>query len=218
MAEQKRGRGRPTAETAAKLSSLILRKAAGLFLEEGFDGTTMEKVAQACGTDKHTLYRRFPNKAELFSAVYNHEIERLIKPVEMVAGDPTTPPVEALRLLCRSTTLSLLDPDVINISRIAYSQARRFPEFGDLVRRHSNAQFVSPLAALVERAQREGDIAQGDPEIMSQQILNSCFSFAFLNAMLGDKSLVEMPAREAYFDEVWQVLMQMICRRHGRGN
>lgn len=34
---------------------------------------------------------------------------------------------------------------------------------------------------------------------------------AIRQAALEDRSLAEMKAREAYFDRVWEVLMQMIC-------
>ncbi len=58
-------RGRPTNET---LGETIVTAAFELFVELGFQATTMDKVAQRAKISKLSIYRHFENKEALFSA------------------------------------------------------------------------------------------------------------------------------------------------------
>lgn len=63
------GRGRPSQKQSQAITAAILDAATALFLEEGYDGTSMEAVANAVQIPKTTLYKRFPDKLELLNAV-----------------------------------------------------------------------------------------------------------------------------------------------------
>ena len=58
-------RGRPVNEA---LAQTILNAASELFVELGFQATTLDKVAQRAKISKLSIYRRFENKEALFSA------------------------------------------------------------------------------------------------------------------------------------------------------
>ena len=60
-----RGRGRPRDET---VSARAIGAAQDLLIEKGFDGLTIDEVAERAGLSKTTLYRRWPGKEELVSA------------------------------------------------------------------------------------------------------------------------------------------------------
>lgn len=49
----------------------ILAAARELLAEKGYSGFSIDEVARRAGAGKPTIYRRWPNKAELFVAVYN---------------------------------------------------------------------------------------------------------------------------------------------------
>jgi AcrR family transcriptional regulator len=48
----------------------LLEAAAGLFLELGYSGTSMDQVRQAAGVSNGSLYHHFPTKGELADALY----------------------------------------------------------------------------------------------------------------------------------------------------
>ena len=50
----------------------ILDAARSLFLSEGYQNISMDKVASEAEVTKQTVYRYFPSKAELFKAVLKH--------------------------------------------------------------------------------------------------------------------------------------------------
>jgi AcrR family transcriptional regulator len=66
MSENNQGRrGRPANEA---LGQTIVDAACELFVELGFQATTMDKVAQRAKISKLSIYRHFENKEALFSA------------------------------------------------------------------------------------------------------------------------------------------------------
>src|SRR3954451_513775 len=66
LTENSKGRrGRPANEA---LAQTILAAACELFVELGFQATTLDKVAQRAKISKLSIYRHFKNKEALFSA------------------------------------------------------------------------------------------------------------------------------------------------------
>ncbi|MDQ3573198.1 MAG: TetR/AcrR family transcriptional regulator [Actinomycetota bacterium] len=57
---------------------LVLDAAYELFLESGFEGTSMDAIAQAAGVSKPVVYDCFSSKDELFTALLDREEERVL--------------------------------------------------------------------------------------------------------------------------------------------
>lgn len=57
---------------------MVLDAAHRLFLERGFDGTSMDAVAQAAGVSKPVVYDCFRSKDELFTAMLDREEARIL--------------------------------------------------------------------------------------------------------------------------------------------
>jgi AcrR family transcriptional regulator len=71
----------------------VLDAALELFLEHGYDGTSMEAVARAAGVTKPVVYACFPGKEELFRALLRREEERILEEIQTAfeAADLTDP-------------------------------------------------------------------------------------------------------------------------------
>ena len=66
---------------------LVLDAAFELFLEHGFDGTTMGAIADAAGVTKPVVYDCYPSKDELFKALMRREETRVLEEIgSAVAG------------------------------------------------------------------------------------------------------------------------------------
>ncbi|MEQ8768521.1 MAG: helix-turn-helix domain-containing protein [Planctomycetota bacterium] len=55
---------------------LILDVARRLFIERGFHGVTMDRIAEACEYSKGTIYGHFPNKEEIVFALATRAVHR----------------------------------------------------------------------------------------------------------------------------------------------
>ncbi|MEV7096681.1 TetR/AcrR family transcriptional regulator [Amycolatopsis sp. NPDC051045] len=69
-----------TRRRGTELEEAILRAAADELTEAGYPGLTVERVARRAGTNKNTIYRRWPNRAALGVAAYRHLAEDTLKP------------------------------------------------------------------------------------------------------------------------------------------
>ncbi|MDR2051901.1 MAG: TetR/AcrR family transcriptional regulator [Treponema sp.] len=58
----------------------ILEKALDVFMDEGFENATIQKIAGRCGITRTTLYIYFKNKKEIF----NYSIKQLMGEVERI--------------------------------------------------------------------------------------------------------------------------------------
>jgi TetR/AcrR family transcriptional repressor of mexJK operon len=56
-------------QNAKQKQSTIVQAALDLFLEQGYGATSMDAVASRAGVTKQTVYRYYPSKEELFTAV-----------------------------------------------------------------------------------------------------------------------------------------------------
>ena len=81
MPTPKRRAGRLTRVEAARRAERVVEVAANMFLERGFDATSMEAVAEKAGIAKPTLYAWYRDKAELFTAVLRRQIEHFLGPL-----------------------------------------------------------------------------------------------------------------------------------------
>ncbi len=104
-------RGRPTNEA---LAQTILDAASELFVELGFQATTLDKVAQRAKISKLSIYRRFENKEALFSAAIAAGCQQSFAPQALLEGVEGS--VED-QLMAVGTSLlrTLLRPDVSSI-------------------------------------------------------------------------------------------------------
>src|SRR5215813_3356029 len=76
--------GRPPKELAGAVEERILEAARRVFLERGFEGASIEEIAEVARSGKPTIYARFPDKRALFTAVVTRNI---VGHIEQFHGD-----------------------------------------------------------------------------------------------------------------------------------
>jgi AcrR family transcriptional regulator len=97
---------------------LVLDAAFHLFLERGYEGTSMEAVAAAAGVSKPVVYACFASKKELFEALLRREERRVLDmiqgslPADVNVDDPEPLLIEALTAFLRAVAES---PDAYRI-------------------------------------------------------------------------------------------------------
>src|ERR1700716_2896305 len=77
--------GRPTREEAVRRDARLLDVATKLFMERGFDCTSIDAVAETAGVSKPTVYARYHAKRDLFTAVLRAIIKRWLAPLSAAA-------------------------------------------------------------------------------------------------------------------------------------
>jgi AcrR family transcriptional regulator len=126
--------GRPPKELAGEVDTRILDAARKVFLERGFEGASIDEIADVARSGKPTIYARFRDKRALFTEVVTRDI--LSRITELKSEVPTGATIEA-RLTSAAITLLHwgFDSDRIALMRLAVAEARRFPDLASTVSR-----------------------------------------------------------------------------------
>jgi AcrR family transcriptional regulator len=176
--------GRPTLEEAAELEDRLRRAAVDMFLERGFDRTTMEDVARAAGITKRTLYARYPDKQALFAAAIPWAFARQHwdEPApETRRGDL----VEALTAIARSAVARAVDPDIARLTRIVMMESTRFPEFAVSARSLTWSPRIRAVMEVLARHADEGAIVVDDVELAAEQFVAMVTHMPTMLAVFG---------------------------------
>jgi AcrR family transcriptional regulator len=147
--------GRPPKKLAGQVDERILDAARQVFLDRGFEGASIEEIADTARSGKPTIYARFPNKEALFAAVVMRSILSRID--ELKAEVPSGDTIEE-----RFTKMAVLILEWVLVSnhigllRLAIGEARRFPDLAARVGTVARERGSQSLARLL------ADLAQSD--------------------------------------------------------
>jgi len=126
--------GRPPKELAGEVDARIIAAARKVFLERGFEGASIDEIAEVARSGKPTIYARFRDKRALFTEVVTQDI--LSRITEFKAELPAGETIEERLTSAASTLLHWgLDSERIALMRLAIAEARRFPDLASAVSR-----------------------------------------------------------------------------------
>lgn len=140
-------------ETLVDSRQEILRTAARLFQQRGYDATSMNDVAAALKLSKGGLYHHFQSKDEILFEIMNHAMditeERVLAPVRGIAS-----PEERLRALIRLHIEVVLSPRDREITVMLHENHPLPPTLRKRIntRKKDYVHFVESLMAEVQKA------------------------------------------------------------------
>ena len=148
---------------AGRLSSsgAIRDAAARLFLEKGYQGTSMDEIAAAAQVSKQTIYTHFANKQELFADLVLGNADRV---EGFTAGLSVGRDVEAgLVRIARDYVRYVSRPEVLRLRRLVIAEAARFPELARAYYERVPQRVVAAFARLFMELAQDGRLHVEDP-------------------------------------------------------
>ena len=199
--------GRIAGVTAAETRERLLRAAADVFAERGYDGTRVADIAAAAGVSNGALYAHFASKADLLVDALRTHGRRLL--ADLFAADPNRSITELLLAIGRWLPRRR-DPRGYLIVE-ALVAARRDQDVARPMRDYIGER-ADWLAELVRVAQAGGEL---DPVLSPNALAHFCLLLAMGSALVP-------PDLHAVGDEEWAALLTRLvaalspARRHGR--
>lgn len=183
--------GRPTRDAAIERDQRLIEVATQLFLERGFEATSIDAVAEAARVSKPTVYAQYGDKRGLFAAALRREIARWLAPLaaaaaEMRVDGASDHSVEA-RLIDLGRQLLTLNcsADSIAFSRILTAQAINFPEIAKLAVDEGWSKAVSTTADFFDHLAEGGALELEDTTIAAETFLNMVVGHTHRMATFG---------------------------------
>ncbi|WP_223519480.1 TetR/AcrR family transcriptional regulator [Pseudomonas sp. GL-B-19] len=155
----------------------IIQAAIAEFRANGFDITSMDKIAATAGVSKRTVYNHFPSKEELFAEILNQLWTRLTA-VQETSYRPDLPLRDQMRLMFQAKLQMLGDDNFLDLARVAIAATIHSPERAqNMVARMGERE--EDLTVWIRAAQLDGRLKPVDPAFAAQQVQGMLKSFAF---------------------------------------
>ena len=162
--------GRIAGTTAAETRQRLLRAAADVFAERGYDGTRVADIAAAAGVSNGALYAHFSSKADLLVAALRTHGRRQL--ADMFAADPGRSVTDLLLVIGRGLLRQSDASEALIVEALV--AARRDEDVAwpmrDYIRERGEW-----LAGLMEVAQSDGEI---DPRLSPAALAHFCLLLA----------------------------------------
>lgn len=149
--------GRPPKELAGEVGARILEAARKIFLERGFEGASIDEIAEVARSGKPTIYARFRDKRALFTEVVTRDV--LSRITEFKTEVPTGATIEERFTSAAITLLHWgVDSDRIGLMRLAVAEARRFPDLATTVVRKARDLSTELGIRLLSELTKSGEL------------------------------------------------------------
>ena len=161
-------RGRPRGSEAPELLSIARR----IFIAHGYRGTTMDAVAEQAHISKQSLYRDYPSKDALYSAMVRNWVDRgydAMRPHTTALAE-TRHAREGLLGLARVLQAGLLSPPVLQMRTLIAAEAHRFPDVAANYVTRSWTRNIRMLAEALSALTARGLLRIDDPDLAAEQL------------------------------------------------
>ncbi|MGD9925314.1 MAG: TetR/AcrR family transcriptional regulator [Pseudorhodoplanes sp.] len=175
-------------KSTAKKREAIVRSAAKLFLERGYDSVSINEIIAVVGGSKETIYSNFGSKAKLFEAV----VQQLCSDVTIrIDTRPVGTLEEQATRMARSFVSMVLSPQIMSFHRLVTSIGREFPEAGRLFYRTGPETVYRIFSEWIALQQKNGHVrADKDPRqlgILLHDMLIGEQILSWLTSAAGEK-------------------------------
>lgn len=150
-AQGRPGPGRPSRAVIEARGRELLDRALDMFLDTGFEATTIEAISTAIGMSRRTIYARYGDKETLFKAALQRAIGQWIVPAETLRAAEAETLEETLLGVARIWAENLQRPFGWRLARIAATEAFKRPEVAQYLRAEMSGATIGYVADLLAR-------------------------------------------------------------------
>jgi TetR/AcrR family transcriptional regulator of autoinduction and epiphytic fitness len=160
----------------------VIRAAMELFLEQGYERTSLQQIGKRADVSTATLFKRFPTKAALFEAmVEDFWTAPPPCPEKALSEDPAV----GLQKMGVSYAMLLRSPDMQAIYRLIISEAPRFPDLGRMVYDRAKGPFLERLEDYLRTQAAVGRLVVDNVETAANQFLAVITGQTFWPELIG---------------------------------
>lgn len=157
-----RGPGRPTRAEIVLRNQELLDRALDLFLEHGFEATTIEAISSAIGMSRRTIYTRYGDKLTLFKAALQGAIDQWVVPLEQLQAAESDDLEQTLLNVARLWVANIRTTSGTRLLRIANTEMFSRPEIAAYLWEGTAQPALAYLEDLFRRRLRPEGADSGD--------------------------------------------------------
>ena len=171
----------------------IIEAAIAEFRANGFEATSMDKIAATAAVSKRTVYNHFPSKDELFAEIllrlWHSSADQVTPPYQ-----PDVPLRAQLLLMLGQKMQMLTDHNFLDLARVAIAETIHSPARAqEMVEKISEKDTV--MTSWIAAAQRDGRLKPADPPFASYMLQGPLKTFAFWPQVTLGQPLLDAAAQ-----------------------
>lgn len=184
---------------AQEKRALIVTAATALFLEMGYDRTSLARIADRSGVSRATLFKQFPSKAALFDAIVTESWSTADEEDPPPAGNV----VDGLSAIGRRYAELLSRPQMTDLFRIVIAELPRFPELAHAQFSHGKMPYFDSVRSYLLAEHEAGTVRVDDVGLAATQFLGMISNYIFWPTLL-------VPDWEVSTERVAQVIDEAV--------
>ncbi len=165
---------------AREKRALIVAAATALFLELGYDRTSLARIAERSGVSRATLFKQFPSKAVLFDAIVTESWSTTDEADPPPAGDVA----KGLGTIGRRYAELLGRAQMTDLFRIVIAELPRFPELAQAQFSHGKMPYFDSLRGYLLAEREAGTVRIEDVDLAATQFLGMISNYVFWPKLL----------------------------------
>ena len=172
----------------------VIEAATEEFLTHGFEGTSMDRIAETARVSKRTVYDHFPSKEDLFQAI-SHEILERVEQMPAHAYSAEEPLEDQLIRIGNDFADTITSQAFMKLSRVVIARFIQAPELGQRTAK-AHGRLRRDMIALFKEGRKDGRLRLTKPERAAVQFCGLIKEAAFWpELMAGQKPLSQRERR-----------------------
>jgi AcrR family transcriptional regulator len=159
----------------------ILRAAAKLFFEKGYEATTTRDIATLAKTSKRTVYAEFPSKETILRALIGGSTAEITETIDLELPATREALLATLREFAGHFLRLVLEQRRLSMTRLAIAESLRSPEIGKEIESVGRSKVSASVERVLRHAAGRGLIKGPDIELM----MNAYFYVLLGNLQVG---------------------------------
>lgn len=167
----------------------ILEEALRLFSEKGYDGTSVESIAEAVGIKAPSLYKHFKGKEDILNSIIDVSEKRYSENFGSAHSVGKLPgsKEEFLKLSIERFSYTLNDPNIRRIRIFLTQEQFRNKRMADITNRHQMEDVQSLMEKMLGGMMETGVVKKDDPRLLAVEIASPAVLMVSESDRLPDK-------------------------------
>ena len=205
-------RGRIPASEVDDRKDRILDSATEVFLEAGFNRSTVTAIAKKAGCSLETLYTAYPTKEAMFEALITRKASGVFEAV-----GPLSPERDVREVLVRYATemLALMaKPDTKGLHRLVIGESRAFPEVAKKFWKEGYARGIQVLREYFMAKEGLKAFDLRNPDKAAEVFMAILLGDMCMRSTLGMKTQTETKKQQEEWAERCAILFMTLVDQH----
>lgn len=146
----------------------ILDEALTLFAENGYDGTSVEEIAEKVGIKAPSLYNHFKGKEDILNALIDMTEARY----EEFFGSDRQPESkeEFIQTAMQKISFTMRDPMIRKMRKFLVREQFRNERFAEITTKHQLGGVQGMYTKIIEGMMHKGLFKEDDPELLATEV------------------------------------------------